>query len=123
MGVGVGDDAEAAADPSSVAASFDARLPKGHRVGTTKKAILGVHPALREAWGRRLGYRLMFVESEILISVLLDLASHDIPALGLHDGLMVARSMREAAREVMMQRVRLMTGIVIPVNEKPLGDT
>ena len=123
MGVGVGDDGDATADPSSVAASFNARLPEGYGVSTTKKAILQVHPALRDAWGRQLGYRLMFLESEILIAVLLDLASHGIPALGLHDGLMVARSMREAAREVMTQRARLMTGIVIPVSEKPVGAT
>jgi hypothetical protein len=122
MGVGVGDDHDASADPSSVAASFDARLPKGYGVSATKKAILAVHPALRDAWGRRLGYRLMFVESQILIAVLLDLTSHGIPALPIHDGLMVARSMREAAKEVMTQHARLMTGIDIPVAEKSAGE-
>jgi hypothetical protein len=121
MGVGVGDDHKASADPTSVAASLDARLPKGYGVTRTKTAILQAHPALKAAWGRRLGYRLMFIESQILISVLLDLASHGIPALPIHDGLMVAQSMKDAAKEVMTQQARLMTGIAIPVTEKGLG--
>ena len=73
VGVGVGDDDDAT-DAHSEAASFQARLPKGLGVATTKKAILGVHPALKQAWGRSLGYRLMFMESDILIAVLQSLA-------------------------------------------------
>ena len=118
VGVGMGDDRDAAADPRSAAASFDARLPQGWGVGRAKKVILMVHPALKEAWGRRLGYRLMFKESEILSAVLRDLASHGIPALGLHDGLMVALSRREKAREVLAERAREVTGITIPVTEE-----
>src|SRR5262245_49551073 len=106
MGVGEGTDEDAAADPGSAAASFDARLPLGWGVARTKKAILQSHPVLKEAWGRRLGYRLMFVESEILSAVLLHLASQGIPALGLHDGLMVAMSGREKARETLIERAR-----------------
>jgi hypothetical protein len=94
------------------------RLPAVWTVARTRRAILAVHPALKNAWGRRLGYRLMFTASEILIAVLQDLATRDIPALGLHDGLIVARSKMEVAKEVMMRRGEELTGIIIPVSEK-----
>jgi len=45
----------------------------------------------------------MFMESDILIAVLQALANDGIPALGLHDGLMVAGSKAEKAREVMCE--------------------
>src|SRR4029077_1075759 len=94
FGIGVGDDEDAATNPESLAASYDARLPKGWGVGRTKQAILTIHPALKGAWGRGLGYHLMFLESQILVDVLQDLTSRSIPALGLHDGLLVAMSDR-----------------------------
>jgi hypothetical protein len=75
MGVGVGDDRDADADVGSVAASFEARLPEGWGVARTKEAILKVHPVLKDAWGRQLGCRLMFRESEILIVALQGLVS------------------------------------------------
>lgn len=89
FGLGVGNDDDARADPDGVAANFDARLPAGWGVGKTKQAILRVHPALKEAWGRGFGYRLMFIESQVLVAILHDLAARNIPALGLHDGLLV----------------------------------
>jgi hypothetical protein len=42
----------------------------------------------------------MFKESEVLLAVLEDLAADDVPALPLHDGLMVAASKAEKAAEV-----------------------
>ncbi len=65
LGVGVGDDAAAAADPASRAAQFDARLPSGWGVATTKKAILQRHPQLKAAWGKRLGMALMLEVSVV----------------------------------------------------------
>jgi hypothetical protein len=115
MGVGVGDDAEAVTDPSSPAAQFDHRLPAGWGVAVTKKAILRRHPQLKAAWGRRLGYELMFRESSILIEVLKELAASGVPALPLHDGLLVAGSHRQQAQLVMMEKARLAVGFTIPV--------
>jgi hypothetical protein len=34
---------------------------------------------LKEAWGRQLGYRLMYQESEVLLAVLQDLADDGVP--------------------------------------------
>ena len=118
LGIGVGDDVEAAASPTSPAAAFEARLPAGWSVSTTKEAILRCHPALKNAWGRQLGYRLMFNESQILVAVLQDLFSRDITALGLHDGLLIPRSKVAVATEVMMMRGKEMTGLILPVSHK-----
>ena len=118
FGIGVGNDEQASADPDGVAASFDARLPARWGVGKTKQAILRVHPALKGAWGRGFGDRLMFLESEVLVAILRDLASRYIPALGLHDGLLVAVSDKETAREAMRRAAKAVTGIDLPVSEK-----
>jgi len=115
LGVGVGADADAAADSTSAAAQYEARLPEGWTVKRTKEAILRVHPCLKDAWGRRLGYSLMFRESEMLLAVLQDLAAIGIPALGLHDGLIVAASRAVTARGIMERRAIEMVGVPIPV--------
>lgn len=118
LGQGVGDDHEAQANPDCLAASFQARLPAGWTVRKTKAAILAKHPALVAAWGRGLGYRLMNTESDILVEVLLDLMAKGIPALGLHDGLMVQSSFKDEARRVMEDVSLRKVGVVIPVGEK-----
>jgi hypothetical protein len=121
LAVGDGDENGTRVDPSLVGASIKGRLPGGWGVGKTKKAILSVHPALKSAWGRHLGYRLMFRESEVLIAVLNSLVSQGIPALGLHDGLMVAVSNKEEAIAAMAKGAKDVAGISIPITEKPLS--
>jgi hypothetical protein len=118
MGVGVGTDDDAAADPVGEAASYDARLPAGWTVARTKRAILEKHPHLVEAWGEGLGYRLMNLESDILVQVLLDLVDQGIPALGLHDGLMVQSSKKKEAMAAMEKAAMEKAGISIPIGEK-----
>lgn len=118
MGVGVGSDADAANDPAGEAASYDARLPASWTVGKTRRAILQKHPHLAEAWGRGLGYRLMNLESDILVQVLLDLVDQGIPALGLHDGLMVQASKKDEAVAAMERAATEKAGINIPIGEK-----
>jgi hypothetical protein len=118
LGIGVGDDLTAQADSSCDAARFEARLPAGATVATTKDAILSVHPILERAWGRRLGYRLMFRESEIMMSVLSRLASQSVPALCLHDGLIVPVSARTNAKHVMATCAHEQTGAEFPVADK-----
>jgi hypothetical protein len=120
LGVGVGSDEVAESDPSGEAASYEGRLPAGWTVGRTRKAILSVHPVLKAAWGRRLGYSLMYKESEILVAVLETLGTRNIPALGLHDGLLVAQGKAEEARAVMIEKAIEIGGGYIPVNTKRL---
>jgi len=118
MGVGCGDDAMTASVATSKASTYDGRLPAEWGVGRTKKAILGVHPALRSAWGRGLGHRLMFLESQILVAVLLRLLDRGIPALGIHDSLLVAESDADVAVATMIDVARAVVGADLPVKVK-----
>jgi len=122
MGVGVGDDAEAKANPSGPAANFEGLLPAGwENPERLRTAILSRHPALEGAFGRRLGYGLMFTESRVLLAVMGELMRRNIVALPLHDGLMVAQSKRDEALTVMREVVLEVTGAAIPADEKMVG--
>jgi hypothetical protein len=94
------------------------KLPDGWSVNRTKKAILSVHPALGRAWGRGLGYRLMWQESEILLAALRELMDQDIPALGLHDGLLVPASRTDTALRVMRTASKTVVGLELPCSVK-----
>lgn len=94
------------------------RLPDGWTVSKTKKAILAVHPALGRSWGRGLGYRLMWQESEILMAVLMELMDQNIPALGLHDGLLVPASRTDAALQAMRAASKKVVGVELPCSMK-----
>ncbi len=93
--------------------------PHGLRVPQMRRLILAKHPALRKLFGKRLGLGLMFDESRILIDVLDDLRSRDVPALGLHDGLFVPTSRAEEVRRIMEEAAEASTGIHLPVTVKP----
>lgn len=84
----------------------------------TKRAILAHHPALTDAFGRGLGYRLMNRESEVLLAVLEDLRVRGIVGLGLHDGLLVPASRAEEAKQVMEDVAKALTGYRLPVTHK-----
>mgnify|MGYP007011825325 CR=1 FL=1 len=118
VGIGVGDDETAKLDKDSEAATYDSRLPAGATVAKTKAAILRVHPILERAWGRRLGYKLMFRESEIMMDVLSALAAEGVPALCLHDGLIIPASARGLAASTMAECALRHTGIDFPVAVK-----
>ncbi|UPT88605.1 hypothetical protein HAP41_0000005845 [Bradyrhizobium barranii subsp. apii] len=98
--------------------TIQGKLPDGWTVNRTKKAILTVHPALERAWGRGLGYRLMWQESEILLAVLRELMEQNIPALGLHDGLLVPLSRMDTALEVMRHQSKAIVGVELPCSVK-----
>ncbi|MCK1745914.1 hypothetical protein IVA80_35415 [Bradyrhizobium sp. 139] len=94
------------------------KLPDRWTVRKTKKAILAVHPALERAWGRGLGYRLMWQESEILLAVLRELMEQNVPALGLHDGLLVPSSKTEIALKAMREQSKAIVGVPLPCSRK-----
>ena len=119
MGIGLGTDADARADPSSRAAQCEGLLPAGWvNPQRLRKAILERHLALEKAFGRGLGYGLMFTESRVLMAVLAELTERGIVALPLHDGLLCAQSRKEEAAEVMRRKAIEVTGAAIPVEEK-----
>ncbi|MCX5580266.1 hypothetical protein [Kaistia terrae] len=106
--------------PSELVTSTDdgdatAILPPGWTVKRTKDAILHKHPALRPCFGVGLGLTLMHTESQILVRVLEEMKAKKLVALGLHDGLLVARSRAHEARLMMEVASREVTSTGIPV--------
>ncbi len=76
------------------------------------------HPGIAHLFGRRLGLRLMKTESDILMATLLGLFAQGIPALPMHDGIMVPASCEEAARRAMAQASMEIVGTSLPVVTK-----
>jgi hypothetical protein len=64
------------------------------------------------------GHHIQFIESQIMVQVLLDLIDKGITALPIHDAIAVVRSHAAAAREAMIQEFRSIVGIDVTVNEE-----
>lgn len=94
------------------------RVPRGSRellpLGWTgekiRAVILDRHPGLRRVFETGVGFELMFLESQIMVAILLRLIDREITALPMHDGLMVAESKARAAAELMAQVAEELTG-------------
>jgi hypothetical protein len=65
--------------------------------------IHSFHKPIAYLFGGQHGMKFMFMESEILIDVLLELNSQGIVALPIHDGLLVKPSQQEVAKRVMLK--------------------
>lgn len=61
------------------------------------------HKPIAHLFGGQYGMKFMFLESEILIDVLLELNSKGIVALPIHDCILVKKSAQETAKEVMLR--------------------
>lgn len=93
-------------------------LPNRVRAARVRDAILRAHPGLRKIFGTNIGLSLMFTESRILIAAMLRLIDRGIPALPMHDGLMVAESQRYEAMEAMVAASKEITGRSLTVIAK-----
>lgn len=115
MGLGVGSD-EDAADGLVPAAQYTHRLPsKEWTVARVTEALVHKHPPLAACINIGLGHRLMFLESELLVSVLLKLQAAGIVALPMHDGLLVPWSRRDQVKAVMEEMAEERFGFSFPV--------
>ena len=52
------------------------------------------------------------------MAVLAESMRRNIPALGLHDGLLVPASKKDVARDVMIGQAQSIVGVALPVSEK-----
>ncbi|MGO7954929.1 hypothetical protein [Rhizobium leguminosarum] len=95
-------------------------LPEGWSMERFKAAASAIHPAIAPLFDTNVGFELMAWESEILIGILLVLASKGIAALPMHDGIMVAESHRGIAIETMRTVSRWKAGRELPVAEKSI---
>ena len=69
------------------------------------------HKPISKLFGKPNGMRFMFLESEILIDVLMELNVLGIVALPIHDGLLVKPSQQETAKKVMLKVFKKHTNI------------
>jgi hypothetical protein len=93
-------------------------LPRETTATKVRSAILARHPGLAKTFEKGVGYKLMFMESQILVAVLLALNAKGITALPMHDGLMVPRSAAPIAKMTMAAIAKKQTGHIIPVVAK-----
>ena len=103
-------------------------LPSGTTPRVLRAALVKKHPGLvsliepppgtHATPSPPLGYRLMYLESEILLAALERLMSFGIVALPSHDGLFVAQSNAEIAQEAMRAASMAVLGVSLPVKAK-----
>lgn len=82
-----------------------------HHVQEVMKAIRIAHHPIKQQFGTGVGHHLQFVESEILIDVLLELQKREIVALPIHDAVLVPREESRQAREIMLRVFEAHVGI------------
>ena len=80
----------------------DKLFPQGTRAADAKRRIEESLPALAGLWYQDRGVYLMNTESNILVGVLMVLVNANIPALPIHDCVLVPESGVEFAKEVML---------------------
>jgi hypothetical protein len=81
-------------------------------------AIKATHPAIVDLFGTGVGYHLQWIESQVLVNVLLALAKADVVALPLHDGIVVGEHEVVIARGVIAQFTEWALGQALPVEQK-----
>lgn len=93
-----------------------------HRVSANgfRRAVLRRHPALTPLLqpGCTTGYRLMNMESEVMVAVLLDCIEAGIVALPIHDAVLVPKSAQAAVVETMQCAAYRVAGAQLPVTSK-----
>ena len=85
-------------------------FPDGTTARAAVEAVKRKHAPIAGWFERGLGYRLMRIESDMLVAVVTGLFKRGITALPLHDAVLVARSHAEAAREIMQTEFTRRTG-------------
>lgn len=87
------------------------RIPKSISVQELDQRISAAHPVIaRWLRGSDVGYELMFLESQIMMRILLSCRSDAIVALPLHDGVLVPQSLSRNAKLIMEAAFRQATG-------------
>jgi hypothetical protein len=92
--------------------------PKLYPIKAVCEKVLQRHPLL-DRWGDKIRGRvrdygdLMFTESEVIVgSMLILMREHGVPSMPVHDSLIVPRSRRKLAEDVLRDRFRMETGVI-----------
>jgi len=84
-------------------------FPKGMKLRDAIAAIERKHPAIAHLFGTGLGFKLMNIESRVLMRSLKALRYEGITALPLHDSVLVARSNAEHAMAILEEAIEELT--------------
>lgn len=95
-------------------------FPKGVTVDSVLTSIEKVHDPVREHFYSGIGHRLQFIESQILVRVLLLLKEEGVVALPIHDAVLVPSSSTELSREAMIKVFEDFTGAKAQVTVEDL---
>ncbi len=85
-------------------------FPDRAKVGDVTAAIMAAHPDIADAFFTGIGHRCQFLESQILVEVLLTLKDKNITALPIHDAIIVPVSAVATAKQVMLDVFKRRTG-------------
>ncbi|MDI7860957.1 hypothetical protein MRS76_03225 [Rhizobiaceae bacterium n13] len=107
-------------DMKQLTPELRAALPEGWTAKHLREAAARFHPRIAQLFGTDVGIDLMFAESQLLVRLLLELAAADIPALPMHDGLMVPVTETERVAHMMRNASVKAFGVSIPVKEKEI---
>lgn len=86
-------------------------LPKNRSITELMDMIIAAHPAIKDAFFKGMGHDAQFVESQIMVAVLLELTERGIVALPVHDALIVACGDADVAEQVMLETFRKHAGV------------
>ncbi len=84
-------------------------FPEGMKLHDAITAMERRHEAISHLFGTGVGFKLMFVESQVLLRALLALRKERITALPLHDSVLVALSCAERAKELLTDAIEELT--------------
>jgi hypothetical protein len=96
-------------------------LPEGWTARRLRKAIADHHPHLVPYFEKDFGLDLMYIESRILLAAMRRLMEMNIPALPMHDGMMVTHADAGAAVAAMTNASEVELGIRLPISKKRIA--
>lgn len=83
---------------------------KGITINKVVAAIRDAHAPISEHFFTGIGHQLQFIESQIMMALMLDLKDKGVVALPIHDAIMVAEDHVGTARDAMLAAFRKQTG-------------
>lgn len=90
-------------------------LPPNLSIQDVVNLILQAHPAIAHLLGTEIGHKAQFIESQVMVRVLLGLREQSIVALPIHDGLVIPSEAEAEAKAVMQDTFKNEVGIDCPV--------
>lgn len=100
--------------PANTKTLFPSRMPFAQVVESLRQA----HAPISPLFGSGIGHQVQFVESEILVDVLLAMKAEGIIGLPVHDAVIVARSSIPQVSRIMLEVFKTHTGVEGMVSEE-----